>query len=99
MRRLAARLGAPVAPDRWPALVRAAEFDSMRTRVDDLAPDADGILKDKRAFFRQGRSGVGAQTLSQAELEHYYQRVGSMAPPDVLQWLHRTPPFGSTSAG
>ena len=63
MRRIAARLGIDVAEDRWPELVEAATFDSMRARADDLVPDATGVLKDRARFFRGGVSGAGREVL------------------------------------
>lgn len=89
IRHLATRLGISVPQHRWPELVQAATFDSMRDHVDQLTPNTDGILKDNRAFFRRGRSGAGVETLTKRELQHYYRRTAGLAPRDVLQWLHR----------
>ena len=61
----------------------------MRARAASTAPDPSGILKDPVAFFRRGYSGAGAETLSKAELDRYHLRASTMAPPDVLEWLHR----------
>ena len=61
----------------------------MKARVDEFAPNTDGLLKDNGAFFRRGRSGAGAEALNEAELDHYYRRASSLAPPQVLNWLHR----------
>ena len=59
MRRLAGRLGVTV-PDRtWPDLVEAATFAHMRSHAEQLVPDPAGVLKDRAAFFRRGRSGSG----------------------------------------
>ena len=88
MRLLADRLAITVAPERWPELVEAATFASMKARVDEIAPNADGVLKDNRAFFRRGRSGAGREVLDEGELRHYYARAAQFAPPDVLHWLH-----------
>jgi aryl sulfotransferase len=88
MRRLAGRLGLPVDEQRWPALVRAATFESMR--ADARVPDADlGVLKDPAAFFRQGGSGEGRSLLQPEELARYRARVAAMAPADMLVWLER----------
>ncbi|MEU8244262.1 sulfotransferase domain-containing protein [Actinoplanes missouriensis] len=89
MRSIAARLGITVPEERWPELVRAATFGAMRERAADLVPDADGVLKDPRAFFRRGRSGSGAACLSAAELDRYHERTAELAPADLLVWLHR----------
>ena len=91
MRRIAARLDIAV-PDRlWPELVHAASFDAMQSRADEVAPDPAGILKDRARFFRRGSSGAGREILTEAELDHYHERAASLAPPDLLTWLHRDP--------
>ncbi len=89
MRRLSRRLGIAVSQETWPTLVEAATFAQMRARADSIAPDPSGILKDQGAFFRRGSSGAGAETLTKMELDHYYRRASSMAPKDLLEWLHR----------
>jgi aryl sulfotransferase len=89
MRRIATRLGIDVPEDRWPALVDAAGFEQMRRNAEGLAPDPAGILKDRNAFFRRGRSGAGRELLTDAEFAHYEDRARSMAPDDLLTWLHR----------
>jgi len=91
MRRIAAWLGIEVPAGLWPELVRAATFDRMRQRAGDLAPDSGGVLKDRRAFFRAGRSGAGREVLTAEELDSYHERTARLAPPDLLTWLHRQP--------
>jgi aryl sulfotransferase len=95
MRRLAARLDLePPTPE----LVAAAGFERMRARADQLVPDRLGVIKDRAAFFRRGRSGAGREELGEAELARYAARAAELAPPDLLAWLHR-PPHGSASSG
>ncbi|MEU1679026.1 sulfotransferase domain-containing protein [Micromonospora zamorensis] len=89
MRRLADRWGIPVAAERWPELVEAATFGRMRERADRLAPDTLGVLRDRRAFFRQGGSGQGRDLLDASARARYQERVSALAPPDLLTWLHR----------
>jgi hypothetical protein len=89
MRRLAARLGIDVPEERWPELVDAARFESMRARAEQVAPDATGVLKDRRAFFRGGVSGEGRALLTAEQLAEYEDRVARLAPPDLVAWLHR----------
>ncbi|MFI6163500.1 sulfotransferase domain-containing protein [Micromonospora haikouensis] len=89
MRVLAGRLGVEVAQPRWPELVEAATFDRMRERADLLVPDPAGVLKDRNAFFRRGRSGQGRELLDAATLARYRARTATLAPPDLLAWLHR----------
>ena len=93
MRRLAGRLGIEVPVDRWPLLVEAATFGQMKADAGRLAPDPAGIFKDRSAFFRRGTSGGGRELLTPEELAHYEARAASLAPPDLLAWLHR--PSGS----
>jgi len=89
MRRIAAWLGIEVPGDRWPELVEAATFARMRQRADELTPNSAGVLRDNRAFFRQGRSRGGSELLSAAELAHYHRLTAELAPADLLAWLHR----------
>jgi hypothetical protein len=91
MRWLAGQLGIAVSQEAWPALVRAAAFESMRDSADTLVPTA-GILKSNTAFFRRGTSGAGREILSGEELAAYYARAAQLAPPDMLTWLHSSHP-------
>jgi aryl sulfotransferase len=88
MRRLAVRLGMAVPEDSWATLVEEARFETMRRRASATAPDPGDVLKDRSQFFRRGTSGAGLEVLSADELAHYQRRVGSMAAPDVVAWLH-----------
>lgn len=89
MRRLAQRLGIEVAPARWDVLVEAATFGAMRARADRLAPDAGGVLRDRQAFFRAGRSAEGTRLLDPGTRQAYHARCRSLAGGDLLRWLHR----------
>jgi aryl sulfotransferase len=90
MRRLAALLRIDVPESSWPELVAAARFDQMRERADELVPDdRAGIMRDNTAFFRQGRSGQWRDVLTEQEAADYDRRVASVAPRQVIDWLHR----------
>lgn len=89
MRALARTLRFDVPADHWPALVEAATFARMKAAADLVVPDPAGILKDHGAFFRSGRSGSGAELLSLEALAAYHARASELAPPDLLEWLHR----------
>lgn len=89
MRRLAGLLGVPIDEQVWPALVRAATFDAMRTSAATSVPDPVGVLLDPAEFFRRGRSGAGAEVLSVDERAAYHARAAALAPADLLAWLHR----------
>lgn len=88
MSRLAGVLGVDLPPGRAVDLAAAAGLEQMRARADDLVPNSLGVLKDGAAFFRSGRSG-GAALLTSEELAAYDARVATLAPRDVLRWLHR----------
>jgi aryl sulfotransferase len=87
MRRIAGRLGISVPGHAWPALVRAATFEAMRSSADRLIPSA-GVLKSNAAFFRRGTSGAGREVLSDEEIAAYHARTAQLAPPGMLGWLH-----------
>ncbi len=88
MRRLATELGFVVDEQRWPALVEAARFDTMRAAAPRLAPDPAGVLEDPTAFFRRGGPGAGREVLSEHELTRYEERAAELAAPDLLAWVH-----------
>jgi hypothetical protein len=88
MHQLADRLEIAVPGDVWPTLVDAATFTAMRADA-SRAPAGGGILRDPAAFFRRGTSGAGAEQLTAAEVAHYEARAATMAPRDMLAWLHR----------
>jgi hypothetical protein len=89
MRRIAAWLAVDVPAERWPELVRAATFGEMRQRADELTPNQSGVLRDNRAFFRQGRSRSGRDLLAAPDLDRYHRLTADLAPADLLAWLHR----------
>jgi aryl sulfotransferase len=90
MRALAARLGIEVTETRWPALVDAATFESMR-RTSDRTTPSSGIWKDEPGFFKRGRSGAWRELLSSDdERRRYDERVSSLTAPDLAAWLHRS---------
>lgn len=89
MRSLAAWWGVEVPEEAWPALFEAGTFRRMRERAELLVPDASGVLKDRHAFFRRGRSGEGRGLLGPDDLARYHARVAALAPADLGAWLHR----------
>jgi aryl sulfotransferase len=90
MRRLADRLDIEVPEERWPALVKAATFDEMRSRADERAPDtANRIWKSTTEFFHRGTSGQWEDLFDGDLAAHYESRVRRLAPPDFVAWLHR----------
>ena len=92
MRELAAHLGIEVDEDRWPRLVEAATFESMRSRADSTVPGGGPELWiDPVAFFSRGTSGQWRDLLDDADLARYAARVRALASDDLVVWLHREP--------
>lgn len=92
MRQLAGRLAIDVDEHRWPRLVQAATFDSMRKRAGTTVPGGGAEhWKDPSAFFSRGTSGQWRDLLDHADLERYVVRVRSLAPDGLVEWLHREP--------
>jgi hypothetical protein len=91
MRRLATHLGIDVSAHRWPALVEAATFASMRDRAPVTAPNGGrGHWHDDQAFFHRGTSGQWRDVLTtEADLARYAARVDEVAARDLAAWAHR----------
>ena len=89
MRRLAARLGIDVEAQRWPGLVQAATFESMRSRADTTVPaGGPDHWIDPAAFFSRGTSGQWRDLLDDADLARYAARARSLASDDLVEWVH-----------
>lgn len=88
MRSLARRLGIDVPDPIRPDLVAAAGFDAMRAGASRIAPDPGGVLHDRTAFFRGGRSGDGWEACTPAQRERYLARIHDLADDDLVAWLH-----------
>jgi aryl sulfotransferase len=92
MRGLAAHLEIEVDEGRWPRLVRAATFESMRSRADTTVPGGGREhWIDPAAFFSRGTSCQWRDLLDDADLARYGARVRALASDDLVQWLHREP--------
>lgn len=92
MRALANRLGIDVPEERWPALVRAATFDEMKSRATAVGPNTtETIWHDPVRFFNRGTNGQWRDLLSDAELARYEARVLELADPELSHWVHQGP--------
>ena len=90
MRQLAARLSIDVDERRWPQLVHAATFESMRSRAETMVPGHSvEHWVDPAAFFSRGTSGQWRELLDDADLTRYAARVRSLASDDLVGWVHR----------
>ena len=89
MRGLAAHLGIAVPEHRWPSMVEAATFESMRNRADWTVPGGRDHWIDPVAFFSRGTSSQWRDLLSADDLARYAARVRTLASDDLVEWLHR----------
>jgi hypothetical protein len=91
MRALAARLSITVPEARWPELVEAATFESMRRNADRFAPAVtDSIWRDNRQFFHRGTSGQWKALFEDGDHARYDARVREVAADlDCAAWAHK----------
>lgn len=90
MRAIAARLEIDVPDDRWPELVNAASFTSMRNHSATTAPGEEHRWKEKQAFFKSARRGSWHHLLpDDAARERYDRRAASLLAPELSAWIHR----------
>jgi aryl sulfotransferase len=89
MRGTAAALGIEVAEDKWPELVEAARFESMKKNADRMAPDTNfKMWKDNTRFFNKGTSGQWEGVLSADSLA-LLDEVKGKYPAEYVEWLFR----------
>lgn len=89
VRRIAKRLGVDVDEARWPGLVEAASFSSMKARADALVPNAGKIWLDQPGFFHRGTSGQWHDLIGDDDAR-YQQVVRELIDDEeLLSWLHR----------
>ncbi|NMO53787.1 sulfotransferase domain-containing protein [Actinoplanes sp. TBRC 11911] len=88
MRSLAAKLDIEVPEQKWPELVEAATFDSMKRREDDVIPNRD-LWVDKARFLHKGTSGQWRSVLDEDDVAYYRKQVVTLADPDLLAWVQQ----------
>ena len=88
MRRLAGLLSIDVPENRWPALVEAAGFASMRDNADMTAPDAHlDMWRDNKEFFHKGTTGQWRDGLSPETLALFETVMAERMPPALSAWM------------
>ncbi|HYB98679.1 MAG TPA: sulfotransferase domain-containing protein [Candidatus Limnocylindrales bacterium] len=89
MRRIARFLDIEVPEEKWPQLVQAASFESMKARAAELAPlSEENGWKDNARFFHKGQSGQWQGMLNEESLKLYERLLAERIPPDMAEWLH-----------
>ncbi|MGP3969534.1 sulfotransferase domain-containing protein [Streptomyces sp. 6N223] len=89
MRRVSAFLGIPVDEARFPELVAACTFDTMKSRVEEVIPDQLAQSAPDWKLFRKGRSGQWHDRFDAEELG-LYEAAMARLPADLRAWLART---------
>ncbi|HEY9217975.1 MAG TPA: sulfotransferase domain-containing protein [Phenylobacterium sp.] len=96
MRRVAKILGVEIAEAKWPALVEAASFESMRAKADMTAPDTNhAIWVSNRDFFHKGQNAQWRGALSAESLALYDAVKARRFEPSFASWLET----GSAAGG
>jgi aryl sulfotransferase len=91
MRALARRLDIDVPEETWPDLVKAASFEHMRDRADELAPQVtDDFWHSSGNFFHSGTSEQWRALFEPGDEKRYEDRVRALASDDLLEWVHRS---------
>jgi hypothetical protein len=88
MRRLADALEIDIDESKWPALVEAGRFETMKAGATENAPGAHlGEWKSSDDFFRKARQGEWREKLS-ADNQALYERVATeRLEPTLKAWL------------
>ena len=86
---MASILDIAVDEDRWPALVAAATFESMKGRADQLAPQVavDGFWNDNTRFFNRGSSGQWQSFMDADGQARYDTRLRQLSTPEFATWV------------
>jgi aryl sulfotransferase len=86
MRRLADRLGIRVPRNRWPALIEAATFTSMRAKAHQLALTSGSDCSPATVPSSAPASPERSEVLNDADLAAYDSLIRSLANPDFVNW-------------
>jgi len=88
MRRIAAFLGADIAPEVWPGLVAAAGFEYMRDNGAKLMPRA-ALSWDKghERFINKGTNERWRAVLTADDVAAYEARAARAFSPDLARWV------------
>jgi aryl sulfotransferase len=92
MRGIADWLGVDVPESRWPHLVKACGFESMKRDAADGAKDMEFTWKGgSQTFFNKGTNGRWRNVLTEADLELYATAMQRL-PKECARWLENGGP-------
>lgn len=89
MRALAAWLDIDVPTERWPAVVDACRFETVKANPEKvMGARADEVWKGGAdTFFHKGANGRWKDVLTEDELAEYAAAMAKTLPPDCAKWL------------
>lgn len=89
MRKLARWLDISVPAERWPAVVEACRFETVKAHPEKVMSDAATMFwKDGlQTFFFKGTNGRWKDVLTPEELEMYQRAMKERLPTDCARWL------------
>ncbi|MBL4584606.1 MAG: sulfotransferase domain-containing protein, partial [Pseudomonadales bacterium] len=88
MQRIANILNIEVPQEKWPELVAAATFENMKSKADNIAPDAEkNLWNNNSSFFNSGKSEQWRGLLSEEDIAVYHQQLKEHATPELAHWL------------
>jgi len=89
MRKIARILSLDIPENKWPELIDAARFETMKKNADKYAPESHfDLWKDNSKFFNKGSSGQWQGVLSKESLA-LLDEVTAKYPRDYIDWLVR----------
>jgi len=95
MRKIAEYLEIDVPESKWPAVVKACEFETVKANPEKIIFDLHkAVFKDAgTAFINKGTNGRWKGVLSDEELELYEQVKERTLPADCARWLENGGPY------
>lgn len=88
MRRISEFLDIPIDAAVWPSLVEAARFESMKSKADELMPNAKQIWQGGgNTFLNKGVNGRWRGVLDPRDLALYDARVKKEFSPELAKWI------------
>jgi len=95
MRSLASWLAIDVPEDRWPAVVDACRFETVKANAEKvIGAQANMAWKGgAQTFIYKGTNGRWKDVLTEAELTEYAAAMQKTLPPDCARWLENGGPY------
>ena len=95
MRKLAAWLNIAVPHDRWPSVVHACEFETVKANPEKVVGEMINVSfkGGGDTFIHKGTNGRWKDVLTPDELELYHQAMARTLSPDCARWLEIGGPY------